>query len=446
MNSPNQPPPPQQGPPAQRMLQRPVDGRKLAGVAQAAADYLSIDVNVVRVLFVITGLFGGSGIILYLAGAILIPSEDGEGQGFTTLDDLKSDRSPATILGLIVLAIGALVFMGELGDSNLVAPFLLIAIGAGLLYWKSPTALASTAAGQPPAQQPVAPPPFPGTQTTTPQTDVSTVEPAAFQAAQESTFEPTGTTYSESAYTGVIPPAPPVGGPNDTPWIPPQPAQVAPVGTQGNTRKRTKKPKRPKSRLTWLALAALVTFFGIAIVLDQTNALNIDADRTIAWGIVGIGAVLTFSAFYGRARGLIFFGILLLPFMFAAGADLDDFDIDFETRRIEITTVDQLDDTEFADFDTGVGAVSYDFRNLELDGTRRAISIDHGVGELKVQVPSDVRLEIRAHAGVGDVRVFGQQADGPDAEVNLNQGSETSTNGTLILDIEIGIGQIEVTQ
>ena len=45
-------------------LRRPVKNRSLAGVAAALANYFEIDVVIFRLLFVLTGIFGGGGVIV----------------------------------------------------------------------------------------------------------------------------------------------------------------------------------------------------------------------------------------------------------------------------------------------------------------------------------------------------------------------------------------------
>jgi phage shock protein PspC (stress-responsive transcriptional regulator) len=47
----------------------------LTGVAAGLADYLGIDVMLVRIAFVVLTVVGGAGIPLYLAGLLLIPDE-----------------------------------------------------------------------------------------------------------------------------------------------------------------------------------------------------------------------------------------------------------------------------------------------------------------------------------------------------------------------------------
>jgi phage shock protein PspC (stress-responsive transcriptional regulator) len=56
-------------------LRRAYDGRMLAGVAAGIADYLDVDVTIVRVAFAVFAFFGGSGIVAYLACVLLVPEE-----------------------------------------------------------------------------------------------------------------------------------------------------------------------------------------------------------------------------------------------------------------------------------------------------------------------------------------------------------------------------------
>jgi phage shock protein PspC (stress-responsive transcriptional regulator) len=50
----------------------------LAGVAAGLADYLGIDVLIVRIVFAVLAVVGGAGVPLYLAGWLLIPEEGAE--------------------------------------------------------------------------------------------------------------------------------------------------------------------------------------------------------------------------------------------------------------------------------------------------------------------------------------------------------------------------------
>ena len=59
-----------------RKLVRSTTDRKLAGVCGGLAEYFNLDPTLIRVLFVVLAVLGGSGIIIYLAMWILVPSQD----------------------------------------------------------------------------------------------------------------------------------------------------------------------------------------------------------------------------------------------------------------------------------------------------------------------------------------------------------------------------------
>ena len=60
-----------------KKLIRPLEGRKLAGVAAAFANYFGIDVTLIRVVLALMLIPGGvPGLLIYILCWILIPSED----------------------------------------------------------------------------------------------------------------------------------------------------------------------------------------------------------------------------------------------------------------------------------------------------------------------------------------------------------------------------------
>lgn len=52
------------------------DDKMIAGVASGVANYLGLDPVIVRLLFVLLTLSHGSGLLLYLVLAIIMPEED----------------------------------------------------------------------------------------------------------------------------------------------------------------------------------------------------------------------------------------------------------------------------------------------------------------------------------------------------------------------------------
>jgi phage shock protein C len=58
-----------------RKLYRSKTNRKLAGVCGGLAQYFNVDATLIRVLFVLLAVLGGSGLVLYLAMWIIVPKE-----------------------------------------------------------------------------------------------------------------------------------------------------------------------------------------------------------------------------------------------------------------------------------------------------------------------------------------------------------------------------------
>jgi phage shock protein C len=75
-----------------KVLVRRIDGRIVAGVCAGFADYLGMDVNLVRVLVALLTLFtGGAGILVYLVAWAVIPEE---GQKTSIAEDLINKNRP----------------------------------------------------------------------------------------------------------------------------------------------------------------------------------------------------------------------------------------------------------------------------------------------------------------------------------------------------------------
>jgi phage shock protein PspC (stress-responsive transcriptional regulator) len=59
-------------------LYRPASGRMIAGVAAGIAQYLGVDVTLVRIALALLTVIGGAGIPVYVAGWLLMPDEDSD--------------------------------------------------------------------------------------------------------------------------------------------------------------------------------------------------------------------------------------------------------------------------------------------------------------------------------------------------------------------------------
>jgi phage shock protein C len=61
----------------QRRLVRPMREKKIAGVCAGFANYLGIDVTLVRIIWLLVVFIGGTGILAYIIAAIAMPKDYG---------------------------------------------------------------------------------------------------------------------------------------------------------------------------------------------------------------------------------------------------------------------------------------------------------------------------------------------------------------------------------
>lgn len=124
-------PPPAARPP----LRRSRTDRKVAGVAGGLGDYLGIDPVILRILFVVLAVFGGSGLLLYLVAWLLIPEEGTERSEVQRFVD-RNGTAALVILGIIVavLLIASSQALRWSGFGTGLWPLVVVA-GVGLVVW-----------------------------------------------------------------------------------------------------------------------------------------------------------------------------------------------------------------------------------------------------------------------------------------------------------------------
>ncbi|WP_040356767.1 PspC domain-containing protein [Corynebacterium capitovis] len=115
---------------------------------------------------------------------------------------------------------------------------------------------------------------------------------------------------------------------------------------------------------------------------------------------------------------------VLVTALGAAGLVIRDSDV---AGSKAYTVTDNLRES----YETGVGSVSLDLAGLEPLDDDRTVTVTHGIGEVTIVPPADVRTELTCHTGVGET----------ECPAVLN--NDTS-GATLHLEAEVGIGSIRV--
>lgn len=58
-----------------KKLTRSITDRKIAGVCGGLAEFFAMDSTIIRVIFVLATVFGGSGLLIYIAMALIVPEK-----------------------------------------------------------------------------------------------------------------------------------------------------------------------------------------------------------------------------------------------------------------------------------------------------------------------------------------------------------------------------------
>ena len=125
-------------------LTRSTEDKVVAGLAGGLGRYFGLDPVVFRIAFVVLTLAGGSGVLLYLLGWVMIPDDSGD----AALARFGQERNQKLIAAVLAGA-GVLLLLDELtgGDDDLPVGLVLIGLGALLLWSRRHGAPPSPPAG-----------------------------------------------------------------------------------------------------------------------------------------------------------------------------------------------------------------------------------------------------------------------------------------------------------
>ncbi|MGB3733652.1 MAG: PspC domain-containing protein [Ilumatobacter sp.] len=147
---PSSPPPPTPGapphqPPVRRLVRDPYT--RLGGVASGIGHYTGLDTSIVRILFLITTLTGGLGLLVYLLAWLVIPRAEHWPPANTPVS-YRNMTGRDLGLGLAVVGVLIAVGFGASGATgSILVPLALVAGGVWLLVQPPSTPVAATGGG-----------------------------------------------------------------------------------------------------------------------------------------------------------------------------------------------------------------------------------------------------------------------------------------------------------
>jgi phage shock protein PspC (stress-responsive transcriptional regulator) len=404
---------------------RPIDGRYIAGVCAALGRATNTDPVLWRVALPVLIVVGGLGALLYLVGWLLIPSEGDSASPFEALlgrGHSSTTRELALVLSIVVVFVAIGGFTGGPGGRLLL--FAAVVAGVVLLVtsrdaqagWSSRSASrppwtpppGSTPGGPAPGSMPGAPTP-PGP-----------TPPGPIQAP----FAPYGP-YATSA-------------PYSTPRQAPEPCSPPP----------TMAPRPPKSTAARRAiLSCVVLAVGLLGVLDAADAVSAPAPAYFALALATLGVGMIVAAFFGRVRGPIVLGVILVLGLLVSSA-ISGIPHRYEGHDYVFrpATVAQLNDR----YDGDIGRMTLDLTGLDPAGLNagaaRAVTLHLNVGMLRVKLPPSLDVTVTSQVDVGSTKAFGREKGGIGAGVLevSDTGPDGPGGGSLIIDASVNVGRVEV--
>ena len=426
---------------------------KLTGLCGGVAQHWGIDPVLVRVGWALLALSGGIGLVLYVAGWLLIPVE---GSDKALVDDLFGDsvrRWPKELwITLVVVASRAMfAIFGWLSPFS-IWPAVVIAVIWYFGFYKGRLSKADKAPScalcadfeesTPSEPQLVR---YPG-----PPTPFTEAAQAWQRRIEEHMRQVAAGSHTTAAPPGEWPSLPPAG--TSPPTSDPEPSEhtaflaepdpvglyaeptpVAPIKMSGT---------KSATRLRLISLIVLgLTLSGLGVIQGLGIALPLAS--YFAAALLVIGLTLIAATWLGLARGLLPVGVILAIAVLIVTAGGSELRVPVETTSSHsYTTLPELP----------VAGDSEDFGKLSVDLSQLAVTADASytahvdLGQLEVTVPKDAHVVVNYTADMGAVRAYGEEIQGGSELTGRVTDPQPARPGqhTLTLNLSVDAGNIQV--
>jgi len=424
-----------EAPEAPRKLRRDRRYKTLAGVCSGLGRQCDMDPVIFRITLVVLSATGGIGLIFYGFAWLLIPYEDEEEN---EVRKLLTGRVDGQALAAVLFAlVGCGVFLSMLNNGSVLAfAVVLSLLLAGAGYW---------------SRQRGAPDPDP------------LAAQAVADAPPEAKAPPVMITYPSWWRDPIVKDGKHVGGTGYL-WGPRDSRDrdiAAAVNISlGNSwtdhtavqarRTPAPKPRGPRWIGGWVFLLALgAGALGTGLMWED-HALGTSLQSGLACALIVFGLGIALSAFLGRTgAGSVFLAVVTAALLAASAALPKDIDTHWIRTTWQPAAVTDVQ----AKYDLGTGVGTLDLSRLRVaKGQTVSTGAEVGAGRLKVIVPKDANVKLSIEVGVGDIQLPGDEqkdvdvAPGKHKDVTLTPTTAGRNTGTLDLDLQVGIGQAEVSR
>ena len=411
-------------------LRRDRRSKVIAGVCGGLGRHLDIDPVVFRILFAVLSFVGGIGLLAYAAAWLFVPQE---GANRSEAHRLLTGSNPLLAVAVAIgLGLGALASISALtqGATNVWPLWMIAAAVVGLLIWRGDIKLGGgraesvRAPEQPPTwwQQPVGAPEGSG----------GSEGAQGSQGSQGTTMfggEPSSSTET-------------FGEPEDAP-----PPDFSRPTEPFEPFEETARPARNRRRgYGGLVLAVLLAATGALGLLDAAGLVNLSWLSGGALVLLLLGAGMTLGGMFGKTTGLVPIGLVLaIPLI-----TLSAVNVPLRGTVGDETWAPTSAATTQSVYQLAIGDGDLNLTNVVPGaGKTLTVSAQVGVGDLTVQVPTNVNVTIQAHSSIGMVEDDrSQDNDNGSAGISATKTvvipAQGKAEGTLVVNLNTGIGDVDL--
>lgn len=420
-----------------RPLRRRATDRVVGGVAGGLGDYLNMDPILIRAAFAGLMIFGGTGLMLYVLGWLLIPEEGHRDSIAQTALRTMANRTGR--LGMLVLIVAVVVVLSPWISRRLDVLYVptevfwalaIALIGVVLLLprersdphdpWVASSMAPDAGVGPPDAG-------------IGPNATTSATPDAPSGISQE------GWAPASSAAAVAVPAvaAQPAAVPAATPAA--QPAAWSSTPYRVSRPARPARPPRDPSPLGWYGIAGGLLVVGVLALIDTVSTAHVLPGQYFGGGLLAIGLALVVGAWRGRARLLILLGLAVLPIAATAAFLTVPLEGGIGGAYFQPQQVAEVQDA----YHLVAGELSIDLTQLGAGSDPLVIDATVGIGEIYVLVPADAVVDVTGTVQGGRIRLFGRSQVGT-ALADHIEASEPGGGRVVTLRLDAGIGQIVV--
>ncbi|MFJ5729735.1 PspC domain-containing protein [Streptomyces paradoxus] len=409
--------------------------RTLAGVCAGLGRQCDMDPVIFRITLAVLSATGGIGLLFYGFAWLFVPYDDEEKN---EVRKLLTGRVDGQALAAVLFAlVGCGVFLTMLNNGGVLTfAVVLSLLLAGAGYWSrqrgapSPDPLAAQAVADAPPE-PKAPPVF----LTTP-------------SWWRDPIVKDGTHIGGTGY---------LWGPRDPHDLDIAAALNIGLGTQPQTREDIPVPRpgppRPRGPRSIGGSVFLLALLAGALGTSRTwegHPLGTSLQTGLACALAVLGLGIAVSAFLGRTgAGSVFLAVITAGLLAGAAALPKDIGTHWARTTWQPATVADVR----PGYDLGTGVGTLDLSKLDVSGKQTVTTrAEVGMGRIKVLVPEDVTVRLNVEVGIGDLQLPGDDPKDVDVqpdqrkEITLSPAEGAEKSGTIDLDLQVGMGQAEVTR